>query len=245
MAVPDKLYTPTGAVYEVLNADPPNSATAVSFKYKFTETGETIPGWFDAGDTGESGGGTFTLSSDQTTITINNGGSHVKWVKWGSGSGDKDLLNRAAIHNAMATGMFTELSVSADHTIRADYTYKLIRVDASSSNVTITLPEPGCPQTTIRLVATCGTSTRVTIAPPTSFLLNGTSSNIQLPLDWDSDTPILITQDKESGNLGWRTQIPVAGDLNDPAPIAAIRRMTQTAYDALASTDPNTLYVIE
>jgi hypothetical protein len=252
MAVPDKLYVPTGATYEVLASDPSNAANAVSFKYKFTDSGETIPAWFKVADTGESSGGTFTLAGDNSTITIDSGGSYAYWGKWGSaGSGDLDLTNRAALHSAMASGMFTELSVSADHTLRSDYTYKTVRADASSSNVKITLPAANSPQTIIRLVATCGSTTRVSIAPPADGYLNGVvdagnnEADIALPLDWASDTPILITQDNESNNLGWRAQLPTSGDLSDSAPIASIRRMTQSAYDALGSTDPNTLYVIE
>jgi hypothetical protein len=251
MAVPDKLYVPTGTTYEVLESDPSNEATAVSFKYKFTDSGETIPAWFKVSDTGESGTGVFTLGGGNATITINSGGSYAVWNKWGSGSGDLDITNRSALHSAMATGMFTELSVSADHTLRSDYTYKTVRADASSSNLTITLPTVNSPQTTIRLVATCGASTRVTIAPPADGFLNGVAdlggneADVALPLNWASDTPILITQDTESSNLGWRTQLPTSGDLSDSAPIASIRRMTQSAYDALGSTDPNTLYVIE
>lgn len=251
MAVPDKLYVPTGATYTVLQADPSNTDVAVSFKYKFTDSGETIPVRFLVADTGESGAGVFTLQNSDTEIVINNGGSYVVWDKWGSGSDDLDVMNRAALHGAMASGMFTELSVSASHALRSDYTYKVVRADASSSDVTITLPAANSPQSTIHLVAKCGSTTRVKIAPPADGYLNGTldlggnEADIQLPLGWDSDTPILITQDNEGSALGWRAQLPVAGDFRDSAPIASIRRMTQSAYDALASTDPNTLYIIE
>jgi len=251
MAVPEKLYVPTGATYQVLESNPPNTGNAVSFKYKYTDSGETIPAWFKVIDTGESGAGIFTLGGGGTTITINSGGSHAVWNKWGSGFGDLDIMNRAALHSAMAAGMFTELSVSTSHTLRSDYTYKTVRADASSSNLTITLPAANSPQTTIRLIATCGASTRVTIAPPADGYLNGVAdlgsneADIALPLNWASDTPILITQDNESSNLGWRTQLPTSGDLSDTDPIASIRRMTQSAYDALGSKDPNTLYVIE
>jgi len=251
MAVPEKLYVPTGATYEVFSSDPPNTDTAVSFKYKYTDSGETIPAWFKVEDTGESAGGIFTLGGGGTTITIDSGGSYAVWDIWGSGLGDLDITNRAALHSAMAAGMFTELSVTTSHTLRSDYTYKTVRADASSGNLTITLPATNSPQTTIRLVATCGASTRVTIAPPADGYLNGVAdlgnneADIALPLNWASDTPILFTQDSESGNLGWRTQLPTSGDLSDSAPISSIRRMTQSAYDALGSTDPNTLYVIE
>src|SRR6056300_34108 len=154
MAVPDKLYVPTGATYDVLESDPSNTDNAVSFKYKFTDSGETIPAWFKVADTGESATGIFTLAGDNSTITINSGGSYAAWSKWGSGAGDIDIMNRTALHSAMAAGMFTELSVSTSHTLRSDYTYKTVRVDASSSNLIITLPAANSPQTTIRLIAT-------------------------------------------------------------------------------------------
>ena len=89
----------------------------------------------------------------------------------------------------------------------------------------------------------------MTIAPPADGYLNGVldeganEADIQLPLNWDSDTPILITQDNEGSSLGWRTQLPVAGDFSDDDPVAAIRRMSQSQYNAI-TPDDNTLYII-
>ena len=252
--VPDKLPL-VGSTFEVLEESPTNSDIDVIFKYNITNE-ETIPAWFLASDNVShivlDGTGSFAgkrvvsiSSSDHQMQEV------VSWGKWGSSSTDKDLLNRAAIWGLCAAGQYQEevmTTTNGVYTIHPFATYKAYMFNSTFGESKICeLPLTGCPQRIIRVHAITNSSNTVTVRAQAGDQLNGTSQgSITLPTN-TSGAYYEFHQVRKSGSLeaGWKCVLPVSGDSSDTTPVTTIRRMTQSAYDALGSTDPNTLYVIE
>ena len=251
--VPDKLPL-VGSNFEVIDETPDNADIDVSFKYRITDE-ETIPAWFLASDNV-----TYTVvdgvneNAGKRLVSVNS--SHllaevVSWGKWGSSAADKDLLNRSAVWGLCAAGQYQEEVMSTTngvYTIHPFATYKAYMFNSTFGESKICeLPLTGCPQRIIRVHAITNSSNTVTVRAQYGDQLNGTSQgSITLPTNTNG-AYYEFHQVRKSGSLeaGWKCVLPVSGDSSDTTPVTTIRRMTQSAYDALASTDPNTLYIIE
>jgi hypothetical protein len=293
MALPDKLFAPTGSIYEMLSI----TGTSVDnykpvFKYIFSQASanhkSTFPGWINADDTdgGVNGkqynqstnsSGSWVLcdstGTESTNTTIVAGTSDyikikgdsgspdgvnlIGWSQWGQDSSNPDLLNRSALLGVMSNGMFPEKIVEdTNYTIHPHYTYRAYRLNVtsnSSSGVTLTLPDPAkTVQRTIQVyiinASQEGVTGNVTISRNGSENINGSAANLSFgdsgginTRAGDSNKPVILHTD----GTDWYTSTNVGYDINDDLPVYTIRRMTQSAYNGLASTDPNTMYVIE
>jgi len=257
-SVPDKLPVNSSHNYEVIQENPTNSALSVVFKYNISDH-ETIPAWILASDNVSyavvdgTGGGSGADKTEEGKRYVQINSSHqlqqlAVWGKWGDGDGDSDLLNRTAIRALMAAGQFQQEIFEGTYTISDFYTYKAYAFNATfSSSHICELPHTGCPQNIIRVFAKASGGNTVTVRAQVGDALDGTSQgSIVLPATSTGEYyEFHQVRDGSSLAVGWESKLPISGDLSDSAPIASIRRMTQNAYDALASTDPNTLYVIE
>lgn len=292
MALPDKLFAPTGSIYEMLTITGSNvDDYKPVFKYIYSQASSnhksTFPGWINADDTdGTINGKQYNQSTntsgswvlcnssgvESTNATIVSGTSdHIKikgdsgtpdgvnlinWSQWGQDSTKPDLLNRSALLGVMSNGMFPEKLVEdTNYTIHPHYTYRAYRLNMTSngSAVTLTLPDPAkTVQRTIQVyiinASQEGISGSVTISRNGSELINGSAANLSFgdstgvnSRTGDSNKPVILHTD----GTDWYTSTNIGYDINDDLPVYTIRRMTQSAYDALGSTDPNTMYVIE
>jgi len=293
MALPEKLFAPTGSIYKLLAI----SGSSVStyrpvFKYVFSQASgnhkSTFPCWFNPNDSdGNITGQRYDVSTNNTGswrlcnssgvesandqlivgqsdyIKIKcdetrnpDGVNLLRWSQWGQDSQNVDLLNRSALLGVMSNGMFPEKLVEdTNYTIHPHYTYRAYRLNMTSngSAVTLTLPDPAkTVQRTIQVyilnASQEGVSGSVTISRNGSELINGSGADLSFgdsggvnQRAGDNNKPIIFHTD----GTNWYTSTNVGYDHNDDLPVYTIRRMTQSVYNALGSTDPNTLYVIE
>ena len=260
-AIPDQLHTPETFTYPVINytSGATGDEVLVSFKYTITNH-ETIPMWFKAQDIAN---GDITLISGDTAVRIDKtGGLDVGyWNKWGSGSSDLDMLNRAALWSAMSNGQFHERAVGgtdpAVFEIKTFYTYYQYRVNTNVHSKTIVLPDPTGPQKCVRIIHENSQNTNtLTIRAANGDKLRhfednggteagGGESDITLPNKNNMESCVIecYADDAFSAD-GWTVRVPVVGDLRDTNPIANIRRMSQSEYDAITPLE-NTLYIID
>lgn len=250
--VPDKLPL-VGTTFEVLEENPSNADIDIVFKYNITDK-ETIPGWFLASDnityTVSDGTGDFAGKRVVSVNTSHNLTQVVNWGKWGSGSTDKDLLNRSAIWSMCAAGQYQEENLSTSgngaYTIHPFATYKAYMFNSTfGSDEICELPLTGCPQRIIRVHAITNSSNTVTVRAQIGDQLNGTSQgSITLPTNTNG-AYYEFHQVRKAGSLeaGWKCVLPVSGDPSDSDPVTTIRRMTQSEYNGI-TPDDNTLYII-
>ena len=202
----------------------------------------------------------FKNTSDYIKIKgdsgVHDGVNLINWSQWGQDTDKPDLLNRSALLGVMSNGMFPEKLVEdTNFTIHPHYTYRAYRLNMTSSGsaVTLTLPDPAkTVQRTIQVyiinASQEGISGSVTISRNGNELINGSAANLSfgdsggtVTRAGDNNKPVILHTD----GTDWYTSTNIGYDINDDLPVYTIRRMTQSAYDALGSTDPNTMYVIE
>lgn len=256
MALPEKLYVETGAIYEGLKYI--EESGVVNFKYKYSD-GSTIPAWFrntDAPGTAANNGryespgnvgGVWEFCDENgvekpsatdfdvsvTHIKVKNAGNFANWTAWEPG-----MLNRAALLGVMQNGQFYEKIITSDYIIKHDYTYNTYRVNASGNEVTVTLPDPSeVLQRSIRIIVD-DSSYLVTLARNGNEQIDGSTSDTTLTA---GPNAVQIATD----GVNWYTQSSVGYSHSDSAPIQTIRTMTQHEYDTLSVKDSNTLYIIQ
>lgn len=238
MAAPDKLFTPDGAIYEVLAVSPdfPNQATGtyVTFKYKLSDN-DTVPAWFKVPPAGNTW--TFT-NNDKTHIRIEEDIQEAEWSKWDDTPGHPDLFNRTVMLSWMSNAMFDEKEIDSNYAIEAHYTYNTYRIDASTNAVTITLPDPTqAVQRHVNLKVDDATNT-ITLTTPTGTI----DGNSLLTLPYADCKQTFYTN-----GTNWYSSTPISFNTTDSAPVTNIRSMTQSEYNTLTGSgleDNNTLYVI-
>jgi len=256
MALPTKLHVEIGTLFEGLGYN--DETGVVTFKYKYSD-GSTFPAWFKGDDAasgsannkpyvaGSNTGGAWEFCDNSGTeassatgfagstthIKIKNAGNLANWSAW-----EPAMLNRAALLGVIQNGQFHEKSITSNYTIKHDYTYNTLRVDASGGAITITLPDPSeVLQRSIRVLVDDSSNT-VTLARNGSEQIDGVAQDTTLTA---GPNAVEIT----TNGANWFTQSSVGYSHSDSAPVQTIRTLTQAAYNALGTKDPNTLYIIE